>query len=162
MHTNPNLAIVEILPEIPKSPEEKTRPIIPQKKELKIHEELQKGSEMLRKEATSNLQKYGGNFMPDFYGGKSRVNFISKPENETQVRKADVYILFRIIMKQPICSAAKIKTNGTCWLNMSQGRHQITKLSKMLLMSVITLKLNRLKTETLKCQKGNAKRNSEG
>ena len=86
MHKNLNSKIVEILPEIPKSPEEKTRPIIPQKKELKIHEELQKGSEMLRKEATSNLQKYGGNFMPDFYGGKARINFLSKPNHESQVR----------------------------------------------------------------------------
>ena len=77
---------MEILPELPKSPEEKTRPIIQPKKELKIHEELQKGSEMLRKEAALNLQKYGGNFMPDFYGAKNRVNFVSKPGNENHVR----------------------------------------------------------------------------
>ena len=47
----------------------------PINKEIKIYEELQKGSEMLRKEATMNLQKFGGSFMPDFYGGKARMNF---------------------------------------------------------------------------------------
>lgn len=68
--------IVEVLPELPKSPQERIKPIVAHKKELKVHEELQKGSEMLRKEASINLQKYGGNFMPDFYGAKSRVNFV--------------------------------------------------------------------------------------
>lgn len=84
---------MEILPEIPKSPEDKTRPIIPQKKEIKVLEELQKGSETLRKEATMNLQKFGGSFMPDFYGGKARMNFTSKIGHEHQVRLIELFII---------------------------------------------------------------------
>ena len=64
------------LPAITKSPKEKVRPIITLKKtEIKIKEELQKGSEKLRQEASQNLQTYGGSFNPDFYGGKARMEF---------------------------------------------------------------------------------------
>ena len=49
--------------------------ILKEKKEIKVYEELQKGSEKLRQEATLNLQRYGGNFIPDFYGGKARMRF---------------------------------------------------------------------------------------
>ena len=46
---------------------------LPKKRtELNIKDELQKGSEMLRQEASQNLQNYGGSFMPDFYGGRNR------------------------------------------------------------------------------------------
>lgn len=69
------------------SPQEKVRPIIsPTRKDLSIAEELQKGSQMLRMEATQNLQKFGGSFMPDFYGGKARMDFSSRNANEDKVR----------------------------------------------------------------------------
>ncbi|CAI2387608.1 unnamed protein product [Moneuplotes crassus] len=37
---------------------------------------------MLRKEAANNLQKFGGNFMFDFYGGKARMDFSTRNEVE--------------------------------------------------------------------------------
>jgi hypothetical protein len=74
------------LPQLPKSPEERVRPIIsPMRKELSIVEELQKGSENLRNEASANLQKFGGSFMPDFYGGKARMDFSSRMGAENKV-----------------------------------------------------------------------------
>lgn len=68
------------------SPQEKVRPIIsPIRQEIRIAEELQKGSEMLRKEAAQNLQKFGGHFMPDFYGGKARMDFSSRNASANDV-----------------------------------------------------------------------------
>ena len=43
---------------------------------------MQKGSEILRKEATNNLQKLGGDFVPDFYGGKARMGFTLGSRND--------------------------------------------------------------------------------
>lgn len=53
-------------PELPSSPQEKTRPILSPKRDLRIEEVLKNGSEMLRQEANMNLQKYGSNYMPEF------------------------------------------------------------------------------------------------
>lgn len=68
------------------SPHEKLRPIIsPLKAEINFKEELKKGSQMLRQEASFNLQNYGGSFMPDFYGGKARMDFSSRNGNQDHV-----------------------------------------------------------------------------
>ena len=64
--------------------------ILKEKKEIKVYEELQKGSEKLRQEATLNLQKFGGNYMPDFYGGKARMLFRDKDNIVIWI----IYILF--------------------------------------------------------------------
>ena len=61
------------------------------KGEVKFYEEMQKGSEMLRKEATNNLQKFGGSFIPDFYGGKARMEFTLGSRNDFQVIWANFY-----------------------------------------------------------------------
>lgn len=75
------------LPQIPMSPQEKVRPIIsPKRAELSIADALKSGSAMLREEASFNLQKFGGNFMPDFYGGKARMDFGYKNGLEDLVR----------------------------------------------------------------------------
>ena len=75
-----------MLPEITNFANERGRATrIKNRAEIKISEELQKGSEILRKEASSNLQKYGGNYMPDFYGGKARMNFTLNNASNNQV-----------------------------------------------------------------------------
>jgi hypothetical protein len=102
---------------LPKSPEEKTRPIISPKKELSIAEELQKGSEMLRKEATMNLQKFGGSFMPDFYGGKARMDFSSRNgyENQVGILSKMTVILHSLFRKE--CIIMKFNQNlSILWL----------------------------------------------
>lgn len=74
------------MPLISKSPEEKVRPILsPKRAEFNLKEELQKGSEKLRQEASQNLQQFGGTFMPDFYGGKARLEFLSNNNFEENV-----------------------------------------------------------------------------
>lgn len=71
------------LPQIPMSPQQNVTPILsPQRTEVNYMEELQKGSEMLRKEAGDNLQKFGGNFMFDFYGGKARMDFSTRNDGD--------------------------------------------------------------------------------
>lgn len=61
--------------------------------EVNYKEELQKGSEKLRKEAAQNLQKFGGNFMFDFYRGNAKIDYSSRNGGTDQVSNFKVKIL---------------------------------------------------------------------
>lgn len=107
------------LPALPKSPEERVRPIITlNKTEIKIKEELQKGSEKLRQEASQNLQTFGGSFNPDFYGGKARMEFSTLQNKIDETVNLHFCFIFnrKDIKSYPICLISqRTKINGECF-----------------------------------------------
>jgi hypothetical protein len=67
--------------------------ISPKRSELDFKQELIKGSQMLRQEASFNLQNYGGSFMPDSYVGNARMDFLSQTSTHDHVCSLSSYLL---------------------------------------------------------------------
>ena len=105
------------LPQIPMSPQRETSPIVsPHRVEINYQEELKKGSKNLREEVSQNLQKIGGNYKFDFYGGNERMDFSSRNDMSNHVSKPfgdHSNNSFRLNKKTWVISIT-IKLNGIC------------------------------------------------
>jgi hypothetical protein len=82
------------LPQLPMSPKVNGRFILsPKRPELDSKQELIKSSQMLRHEDSFTSQSYGIGFMPNSYGGKSYMDFLSHNSTHDNVFLLSSYLL---------------------------------------------------------------------